>query len=131
MDMPQTEEDWKEKLTPKQYAVLRQKATDPPFTGALVNNHETGDYMCAACGAVLFSSGTKFNSGSGWPSFYDAANREAVELHEDTSHGMKRTEVICKRCKSHLGHLFDDAYDQPTGMRYCINSTSLTFLPKK
>lgn len=131
MDMPKDESEWKKKLTPEQYAVLRGKATDPPFSGVLVNNHETGVYMCAACGAMLFNSGTKFDSGSGWPSFYDAVNREAVELHEDTSHGIKRIEVICKKCKSHLGHLFDDANDQPTGMRYCINSTSLTFLPKK
>ena len=131
MNLPQTDSEWKKKLTPEQYAVLREKATDPPFTGTLVNNHDTGDYMCAACGARLFSSATKFDSGSGWPSFYDPADREAIELREDTSHGMHRTEVICKACKSHLGHLFDDAYDQPTGQRFCINSTSLSFVPKK
>lgn len=131
MDMPKTEEEWKKKLTPEQYAVLREKATDAPFTGKLVNNHETGDYMCAACGIKLFDSSTKFDSGSGWPSFYDPANAKSVKLLEDNSHGMNRTEVVCANCGSHLGHLFNDAYDQPTGNRFCINSTSLDFMPKK
>jgi len=130
MDMPKTEEEWKKKLTPEQYAVLREKATDAPFSGKLVNNHDTGDYMCAACGTKLFDSGTKFDSGSGWPSFYDAANASAVKLVEDNSHGMNRTEVTCATCGSHLGHLFNDAVDQPTGQRFCINSTSLDFMPK-
>jgi peptide-methionine (R)-S-oxide reductase len=131
MDMPQTEEEWKQKLTPEQYAVLREKATDAPFSGALVNNHDTGDYVCAACGTKVFDSATKFESGSGWPSFYDPANTGAVKLIEDNSHGMSRTEVVCVTCGGHLGHLFNDAHDQPTGNRFCINSTSLQFMPKK
>ena len=125
--MPQSEDEWKQKLTPGQYAVLRQKATDAPFSGTLVDNHETGDYMCAACGAKVFDSSTKFESGSGWPSFYDPADTAAVKLVDDTSHGMQRTEVVCASCGSHLGHLFNDAYDQPTGNRFCVNSTSLDF----
>jgi len=128
--MPQTEDEWKTKLTPEQYAVLREKATDAPFSGKLVNNHDTGDYMCAACGTKLFDSSTKFDSGSGWPSFYDPANASAVKLIEDNSHGMSRTEVVCATCGGHLGHLFNDAVDQPTGNRFCINSTSLDFQPK-
>ncbi|MDB5183251.1 MAG: peptide-methionine (R)-S-oxide reductase [Candidatus Saccharibacteria bacterium] len=128
--MPQTEDEWKAKLTPEQYAVLREKGTDAPFSGALVNNHDTGDYMCAACGSKLFDSTTKFESGSGWPSFYDPANKDAVKLIEDNSLGMSRTEVVCATCGGHLGHLFNDAYDQPTGNRFCMNSTSLAFKPK-
>lgn len=131
MDMPQTEEEWKAKLTPEQYNVLREKATDAPFSGALVNNHDSGDYMCAACGTKLFDSATKFESGSGWPSFYDPANTESVKLIEDNTHGMSRTEVVCATCGGHLGHLFNDAHDQPTGNRFCINSTSLDFKPKQ
>ncbi|CAN5416063.1 peptide-methionine (R)-S-oxide reductase MsrB [soil metagenome] len=131
MDMPQTEEEWKQKLTPEQYAVLREKGTDAPFAGKLVNNHDIGDYICAACGTKVFDSRTKFESGSGWPSFYDAANSSAVKLIEDSSHGMSRTEVVCATCGGHLGHLFNDAVDQPTGNRFCINSTSLDFKPKE
>lgn len=127
MNMPQTDDEWKQKLTPEQYAVLRDRQTDAPFSGALVNNHDTGDYMCAACGTKLFESDTKFESGSGWPSFYDAANKDAVTLVPDDSHGVRRTEVVCSTCNGHLGHLFEDAYDQPTGNRFCINSTSLAF----
>lgn len=130
MDMPKNEDEWKAKLTPEQYTVLREKGTDAPFSGTLVDNHETGDYMCAACGIKLFDSGTKFESGSGWPSFYDPANTEAVRLIEDNSHGMHRSEVTCATCGGHLGHLFNDAFDQPTGNRFCINSTSLDFQPK-
>lgn len=130
MDMPKNEDEWKAKLTPEQYTVLREKGTDAPFSGTLVDNHETGDYMCAACGTKLFDSGTKFESGSGWPSFYDPANTEVVRLIEDNSHGMHRSEVTCATCGGHLGHLFNDAYDQPTGNRFCINSTSLDFQPK-
>jgi peptide-methionine (R)-S-oxide reductase len=130
MDMPATEEEWKKKLTPEQYAVLRLKGTDAPFEGKLVNNHETGDYMCAACGTKLFDSTTKFESGSGWPSFYDPATKDAVKLVDDSSHGMQRTEVVCATCGGHLGHLFNDAADQPTGNRFCMNSTSLEFKPK-
>ena len=129
-DMPQTDDEWKAKLTPEQYEVLRMKGTDAPFSGKLLNNHDTGDYICAACGGKVFDSSTKFESGSGWPSFYDAASNEAIKLVVDDSHGMQRTEVVCATCGGHLGHLFNDAYDQPTGNRFCINSTSLDFKPK-
>jgi peptide-methionine (R)-S-oxide reductase len=127
MTLQLSDDEWKQRLTPEQYQVLRQQGTEAPFTGALVNNHDTGDYKCAACGQVVFKSGTKFDSGSGWPSFYDPANTEAVRLVEDSSHGMSRTEVRCANCGSHLGHVFNDAYDQPTGMRFCINSAALDF----
>jgi len=121
------EEQFKNKLTKEQYKVLRQKATEAPFSGKLVHNNLEGDYCCAACGAVIFSSHTKFDSHSGWPSFYEPKNSQAVVLKTDKSFGMKRTEVCCANCDSHLGHLFDDAYDQPTGQRYCINSVALDF----
>jgi peptide-methionine (R)-S-oxide reductase len=130
MSMNLTDDEWKKKLTPEQYRVLREKGTEAPGTGALLNNHENGDYTCAACGNVVFKSGTKFESGSGWPSFYDPANTEAVKLIPDDSLGMSRTEVVCANCGSHLGHVFHDAYDQPTGERYCINSAALEFLKK-
>ena len=130
--MTKTDEDeWKKKLTPEQYHILREKGTEAPFTGKLLHNDATGDYTCAACGAVLFNSETKFDSGSGWPSFYDPANTKAVKLIEDSSLGMKRIEVTCSNCGRHLGHVFDDAYDQPTGMRFCINSASLGFKEKQ
>jgi peptide-methionine (R)-S-oxide reductase len=129
--MDLSEDDWKQKLTPEQYRVLREKGTEAPFTGKLLENHDSGDYTCAACGQVVFKSGTKFESGSGWPSFYDPANTAAVKLIEDNSHGMQRTEVVCSNCGSHLGHLFHDAYDQPTGDRFCINSAALDFKKEK
>lgn len=118
------------KLTPEQYHVLREKGTEAPFSGKLLNEHQTGDFVCAACGNVVFKSDTKFDSGSGWPSFYDPANTQAVKLTEDASHGMHRVEVSCAHCGSHLGHVFNDAPDQPTGMRFCINSAALDFRKK-
>jgi peptide-methionine (R)-S-oxide reductase len=125
-----SEEEFKNKLTPEEYNVLRQKGTEAPFTGKYVNTKEKGIYKCKACGQVLFNSETKFDSGSGWPSFYDAISG-SIEFISDNSHGMERTEVICSNCKSHLGHLFDDAYDQPTGKRYCMNSVCLDLETKK
>lgn len=122
-----SEEELKKKLTPEQYQVLRKKGTETAFTGKLLNNKEPGVYRCAVCNAILFKSDNKFDSGSGWPSFYDVAKAGAVDLHEDKSFGMTRVEATCSNCGSHLGHVFDDAPDQPTGKRYCINSLSLTF----
>lgn len=126
-----SEEEWKKKLTPEQYEVLREKGTEAPFSGALLHEEGTGDFVCMACGNVVFKSDTKFDSGSGWPSFYDPANTEAVRLVEDTSGGMHRVEVLCANCGSHLGHVFNDAPDQPTGMRFCINSCALDFKAQK
>ncbi len=117
-------------LTEYQIAVLRDKATEAPFTGEFLNNKESGTYTCAACGSELFRSDTKFDSGSGWPSFYDVASEGSVKLVTDRSHGMERTEAVCANCGGHLGHLFTDAHDQPTGQRYCINSASLCFSSK-
>ena len=130
MAKPVSENEWRKKLTKEQYAVLRQKATEAPFSGSLLHNKETGMYTCAACGQPLFSSDTKFESGSGWPSFYDVESKGAVKLLDDDTYGMHRTEVICDNCGSHLGHLFLDAPDQPTGQRFCINSAALAFQPK-
>jgi len=130
MDMPKDDDQWKKKLTPEQYAVLRQKVTEAPGTGKLLYNNEQGTYTCAACGSTLFDSETKFHSGSGWPSFYDMAGSDSVKLVVDDSHGMHRTEAICATCGGHLGHVFDDALDQPTGQRFCINSMALNFKPK-
>jgi len=128
-EMPKTEEEWKAKLTPEQYAVLREKGTEAPFTGALLKDEREGMYACAACGQALFASNTKFDSGSGWPSFDDALPG-ATKLIEDSSMGMRRTEVVCSRCGSHLGHLFDDG-PTTTGKRYCMNSVCLDLEQKK
>lgn len=121
-----SEEDWKKKLTKEQYHVLRQKGTERPFTGKLLNNHEKGMYVCAACGTELFSSDTKFESGTGWPSFYAPADKENVGEKADNGWLMHRTEVLCNKCGGHLGHVFEDG-PEPTGLRYCINSLSLDF----
>jgi peptide-methionine (R)-S-oxide reductase len=122
-----SDEDWRRELTPEQYAVARQAATERPFTGKYVHNKVKGTYTCVACGLPLFSSETKFESGSGWPSFWDVVQTGNVELRHDNSHGMRRVEVVCSRCGSHLGHLFEDGPRQTTGLRYCINSASLKF----
>ncbi len=127
-DIPESEDEWKRRLTPEQYRVLRGKDTEIPFTGKLLFNKEKGTYSCAACGAELFSSETKYDSDCGWPSFY-APLKDKVELHEDKSLGMVRIEVTCKKCGGHLGHVFDDG-PKPTGKRYCINSASLAFISK-
>ena len=128
-DVALTDAEWRERLTPEQYDVLRGKGTERPFSSTYVHSKEHGTYHCAACGAELFSSETKFESGTGWPSFTEPADRENVELHEDRSHGMVRTEVTCKRCGSHLGHVFPDGPQDAGGMRYCINSVALKLDP--
>ncbi len=125
--METSNEDWKEKLTSEEYAVLREGNTEAPFTGKYVDNKEDGMYRCRACNAVLFSSDTKFDSGSGWPSFTDPAVAENVGTRDDSSLGMYRTEVYCKNCGSHLGHVFNDGPKEAGGKRYCINSVCLAF----
>jgi peptide-methionine (R)-S-oxide reductase len=120
-------EEWKDKLTDEQYRIMRQGGTEPPFSGKYVNHHGDGMYTCAACGQELFASDTKFESGSGWPSFYDVISKGNVELKTDATHGMTRTEVVCANCGSHLGHVFDDGPKDKTGLRYCINSACLDF----
>ncbi|MCA9485611.1 MAG: peptide-methionine (R)-S-oxide reductase MsrB [Nanoarchaeota archaeon] len=129
--MKKTDAEWKDKLTPEQYHILREKGTEAPGTGELLHEKREGDFVCAACGNVLFTSNEKFDSGCGWPSFYDIAKTGSVELHKDNSHGMYRIEVICKKCGGHLGHVFDDGPREKTGKRYCINSLSLKFEKKK
>jgi peptide-methionine (R)-S-oxide reductase len=124
-----SEQEWKERLGPERYQVLRQKGTEPPWTGDLLNVHEAGEFRCAGCGTVLFRSEDKYDSGSGWPSFTREAEAGRVATAEDLSHGMVRTEILCSTCGGHLGHVFDDG-PPPTGHRFCVNSLSLTFQPR-
>lgn len=124
-----SEEEWKHCLTPGEYKILREKGTEAPFSGKYWKNKEDGSYLCAGCGAELFSSETQFDSGTGWPSFWEPASEGRVTAEKDASHGMDRTEVVCSRCGGHLGHVFEDGPD-PTGLRYCINSGALKFKEK-
>jgi len=126
MSKEKTEQEWQQKLSPEQYQILRQCGTEPAFTGKYYKHKEKGSYHCAACGELLFSSETKFDSGSGWPSFYAAADKNNIKEVIDNSHGMIRTEIKCAHCDSHLGHIFHDG-PKPSGMRYCVNSASLDF----
>lgn len=128
--MELSDKEWEKRLTPLQYKILRQKGTETPFTGELLNEKRGGTFKCAACGAELFSSEHKFESGSGWPSFYDVTKSSSVKLHDDNSFGMHRVEVTCANCGSHLGHVFDDGPSDKTGKRYCINSVCLDFEEK-
>lgn len=128
-DVEKTDEQWRSELGPESYAILRHAATEPAWTGELLDEKRDGLYTCKGCGNELFTAGTKFNSGCGWPSFYEAIKPEAVILRDDTSHGMQRTEVLCAKCGGHLGHVFPDGFGTPTGDRYCMNSLSLNFTP--
>ncbi len=129
-DVSKTDEEWREELGAEKYAVLRTAATERPWSGELLDEGRAGLYSCGACGAELFQSGTKFDSGCGWPSFYESVRPEAVRLIEDTTLGMARTEVLCANCGSHLGHVFPDGFGTPTGDRYCMNSIALAFTPE-
>ena len=130
MKVDRSDQEWREQLAPEQYEVLRHGATERPFTGRYVHTKDDGTYRCAGCGTELFSSDTKFESGSGWPSFTEPKNLANVELREDSSHGMVRTEVVCSNCGGHLGHVFDDGPRDKGGMRYCINSCALELEPQ-
>lgn len=125
-----SDEDWKKELTPEQYRILRQKGTERAFTGKYWDHHESGTYVCAGCGTELFESDTKFESGCGWPSYFQPIDSSRIIYKEDRSFGMIRTEVMCAKCDGHLGHVFDDG-PPPTGLRYCINSGSMNFIPKR
>jgi peptide-methionine (R)-S-oxide reductase len=129
-EIEKTEEQWREQLDPESFRVLRQKGTERAFGGKYWNHKDDGTYVCAGCGAELFTSNEKFDSHCGWPSFYDALDKSKVEEIVDRSHGMTRTEVVCKACGGHLGHVFDDSPQTPTGLRYCINSASIDFHKK-
>jgi peptide-methionine (R)-S-oxide reductase len=128
--LKKSEDEWRRELTPEQYRVLREKGTERPFTGEYNAEKRKGVYRCAACGEALFSSDAKYDSGSGWPSFYAPVDEQKVATEEDRSHGMSRTEIMCARCESHLGHVFPDG-PRPTGMRYCVNSLSLELDPQE
>lgn len=130
MDMPKSEEEWEQKLSPEEFRVLREHQTEAPFSGTYVENHEKGEYRCKGCGALLFTSEQKFDSGTGWPSFTDPAVAENVGTRADDSFGMHRTEVYCKTCNGHLGHVFNDGPSEAGGKRYCINSVCLAFEQK-
>jgi peptide-methionine (R)-S-oxide reductase len=128
-NLPSSDEEWRSTLTPEQYEVLRRQGTEPPWSGKYVDLHDDGTYRCAGCGSLLFDASAKFESGSGWPSFTEPAVAEAIEQRQDRSHGTVRTEVVCRRCGGHLGHVFEDG-PQPNGLRYCMNSAALEFEPR-